>query len=70
MVYSSFSKLRILQLRWQGERASSIAAVLKWEVFKVTVAMEESAFYSGRAKWEVFKVTVAMEESAFYSGRA
>ena len=44
--------------------------MLKWEVFKVTAAVEESAFYSGRAKWEVFKVTVAMEESAFYSGRA
>ena len=36
MVYSSFSKLRILQLRRRGKRAPSIEAVLKREVFKVT----------------------------------
>ena len=36
MVYSSFSKLRILQLWQRGKRAPSIAAVLKREVFKVT----------------------------------
>ena len=35
MVFSSFSKLRILQLRRQGKRVPSIAAVLKREVFKV-----------------------------------
>ena len=34
MVYSSFSKLRILQLRQREKRA--LAAVLKQEVFKVT----------------------------------
>ena len=36
MVYSSFSKLRILQLRRREKRVPSIAAVLKREVFKVT----------------------------------
>ena len=36
MVYSSFSKLRNLQLQLRGKRAPSIAAVLKREVFKVT----------------------------------
>ena len=36
MVYSSFSKLKILQLQRRGKRAPSIAAVLKWEVFKAT----------------------------------
>ena len=40
MVYSSFSKHRILQLRRRGKRAPSIVAVLKREVFKVTAAVE------------------------------
>ena len=46
---SSFNKFRILQLRWKEKRAPSIAAVLKWEVFKVTSAVVESAFNSGHA---------------------
>ena len=36
MDYSSFSKLRILQLSRQGKRVPSIAAVLRREVLKVT----------------------------------
>ena len=57
MAYSSFSKLRILQLRRQGKRAPSIAAVLKRKVFKVTAAGKRAPSIVAMLKREIFKVT-------------
>ena len=70
MVYSSFSKPRILQLQQEGKRAPSIAIVLKREVFKVTWWGKKAPSIAIVLKREVFKVTAAVEESAFYSSRA
>ena len=64
MVYSSFSKLRILQLWRQGKRAPSIAAVLKWEVFKVT--RREFTTLSGGLQYMELFVGEFILRSLFY----
>ena len=53
MVYSSFSKLRILQLWRRRKRALSIAAVLKREVFKV-MRRELTTLSGGLQHMELF----------------
>ena len=53
MVYSSFSKLRILQLRRRGKRVPSIMAVLKGEVIKV-MRREFTTLSGGLQHMELF----------------
>ena len=56
MIYSSFSKLRILQLWRRGKRAPSIVAMVKRKVFKVRQRGKREPSIVAVVKRKVFKV--------------
>ena len=57
MVYSSFSKLRFIQLRRRGKRAPSVAAVLSGKSSKLRRRRKRAPSKVAVLKREVFKVT-------------